>query len=704
MALLTGVLLGFQGEAAAQEATPPVAKVEPVELVQHGDTRTDPYYWMRERGHPDVIAYLEAENAYTEAMTADTRALQERLFEEIRGRTREDDSSVPYLHRGFYYSTRYREGDQYPVHVRKRGSLDAAEEVLLDVNELAEGHAYYSVSSQSVTNDGNLLAYAADTVGRRINTIRFKDLRTGETLPDVIEDVTSNLVWANDDRTLFYGRKDLQTLRSHQIWRHALGTPVSEDVLVYEERDTEFSTRVSKTKTDAFLLISSSQTLSTETRYLDANDPTGTFRPVLEREPDHEYEVEHFGEHFYLVTNDGAKNFRLVRFPVGSSGREHWEEVIGHRPDVYLQGIEVFRDHLVVRERFEGLSRLHVRRWDGSDAHDLVFDEPAYVASWSTNREIDSSLLRFRYESMQTPSTVYDYDMDSRERTLLKQDEVLGGFSPDDYVTERLTAAARDGARVPISLVYRKGTRIDGSSPLLLSGYGSYGSNREPGFSATRLSLLDRGFVYAIAHIRGSATLGREWYEAGKLFNKKNTFTDFVDVADFLVAEGYADPDRLFAQGGSAGGLLMGAVVNMRPELWRGVIAGVPFVDVITTMLDESIPLTTFEWDEWGDPREPDDYDYMLSYSPYDQVEAKEYPNLLITAGYHDSQVQYWEPAKWAAKLRALKTDDNLLLLRTQMQAGHSGVSGRYERYRETAFQYAFLLKLAGLGEPLTME
>jgi oligopeptidase B len=696
--LVSGVAVGTPREARAQKPAPPVAKAQPRELTAHGETRVDPYYWLRERENPEVVAYLERENAYTEAMTAETAKLQNQLFEEIRSRIKQDDSSVPYRDGGFYYYTRFEDGKEYPIYARKRGSLDRPEEIVLDANVLAEGHTYYRVSRRAVSPDGVMLAYAEDTVGRRINKIRFKNLETGETLPDVILDVTPNLAWANDSRTLFYTRQDRETLRYSQIFRHELSTDPDEDVLVYEETDPEFSTSISRTRSDAYLLINSTQTLATEVRFLDADDPTGEFRVILPRERNHEYSVDHLGDYFYILTNDDAKNFRLMRAPVSAPSRDHWEAVIPHRADVYLQGIEIFRDHLVVDERFEGLTRLRIMRWDGEDDHYLEFAEPAYVASLGANPEIDSGVLRFAYESMTTPSSVYDYDMETRERTLLKQDEVLGGFSTDDYVTERLFATVRDGTRVPISIVYRRGLSLDGSSPLLLYGYGSYGSNSEPSFSAPRLSLLDRGFVYARAHIRGSSTMGRQWYEDGKLFKKKNTFTDFVDVAEFLVTAGYADPNRLFAEGRSAGGLLMGAVVNMRPDLWKGVIAGVPFVDVITTMLDETIPLTTNEYDEWGNPNNKDYYDYMLSYSPYDQVEAKGYPNLLVTAGFHDSQVQYWEPAKWVAKLRSLKTDDNLLLLKTQMEAGHGGVSGRYQRYRNIAFEYAFLLKAAGLG------
>ncbi|MGH7539754.1 MAG: S9 family peptidase, partial [Gemmatimonadota bacterium] len=656
-------------------------------------------YWLAERENPDVIAYLEAENAYLEAMMAHTEDLQEALFEEIKGRIEQTDLSVPFRQDDYWYYSRTEDGKQYPIYARKKGSLDAPEQVMLDVNALAEGHGFYAVSGLDVSSGQGTLAFGEDTVGRRIYTIRFRNLDTGEFLPDRIPGTSGNIAWAEDDRTLFYTVRDPQTLRSFRVYRHVLGSDPSADVLVFEEADEEFSCFVRKTKSKAYVMIGSSHTLSNEYRRVDAAHPEGEFTVVLPREREHEHSVDHYGDHFYIRTNDGAKNFRLVRAPVDDPRRQNWEEVIGARADVLLEDFEIFRDHLVVEERKDGLLRIRVRRWDDGSEHYLAFEEPAYAAYVSTNPDMNTSVLRYGYTSMTTPSSIYDYDMETRERTLLKREEVLGGFDPADYVTERRTAPARDGVEVPVSIVYRAGTPTDGSSPLLLYGYGSYGSSLDASFSTPRLSLLDRGFVYAIAHVRGGEELGRSWYEDGKLFKKKNTFTDFIDVAEFLVAEGYADPDRLFAMGGSAGGLLMGAVVNMRPDLWRGVIAHVPFVDVVTTMLDESIPLTTFEYDEWGNPNELEAYRYMLSYSPYDNVEARAYPNLLVTTGLHDSQVQYFEPAKWVAKLRALKTDDDLLLLKTNMEAGHGGASGRYRRYREIALDYAFLLDLAGLAD-----
>lgn len=709
-ALLVVLLLAMTAHpSAAQQShepalptspgAPPVAKTEPVELTTHGHVRVDPYFWLRERENPEVIAYLEAENAYTESMTAHTKELQERLFEEIKSRIKQDDSTVPYRLDNYFYYQRYEEGNQYPIYARKRGSLDAQEEVLLDANRLAEGKEFLSVREE-IGPQHDVLAYAADTLGRRVYTIYFKNLATGERLPDVIPGVTGNMAWANDGKTIFYSKQDPTTLRWHQIWRHELGTEASDDVLVYEEEEETFRTYVYKTKSREYIIIGSSQTLSDEFRFLDADDPAGRFQLIQPRQRDLEYSVDHLGDHFFIRTNaDGAENFKLVRAHVETPGIEHWEEVVGPRDDVYLNGIELFRDYLVLSERKDGLTHLRITSWDGDDEHYLDFGEPAYLAYIHVNRELDTPVLRYGYTSMTTPNSVYDYDMAAREKTLLKQDEVPGGFDSADYVTERVFAEARDGARVPISIVRRTGTPVDGTAPLLLYGYGSYGASMDPTFSASRLSLLDRGFVYAIAHIRGGQELGRAWYEDGKLLKKTNSFTDFIDSAEHVSAEGYADADRMYAVGGSAGGLLMGAVMNMRPDLFHGIVAQVPWVDVVTTMLDDTIPLTTSEYDEWGNPNNSTYYHYMLSYSPYDNVAAVHYPNLLVTTGLHDSQVQYWEPAKWVAKLRAQKTDDNLLLLKTNMGAGHGGASGRYERYRETAFEYAFLLDLAGLAD-----
>ena len=686
------------GKGDVEMNQPPVAKRVQHKLEKHGGVRIDDYYWLKEREDPEVVSYLEAENAYLDAVLGHTEKAQQALFEEIKGRIKKDDASVPYRESGYYYYRRNEGDNEYPIYCRKKGALDTAEEILLDVNELARGHEYFSVRGLRVSSSNDLLAYAEDSVGRRIYTIRFKNLTSGETLADQIPAVTGNMAWANDNRTLFYAKQDPQTLRSYRIYRHVLGTDAAQDERVYEETDDTFSTYVSKSKSKSYLIISSHHTLSTEVRVLPADKPDGKFRTVLPRERDHEYSVDHFGDSFYIRTNWKALNFRLMRTSVDRTDKGSWKEIIPHRKDVLLEGFEIFNDYLVVEERKQGLIQLRIRPWDGGEEHYLDFGEPAYSAWISTNPEFDTTVLRYGYESMTTPDSIYDYDMAGRTKTLMKQDEVLGGFDSANYVTERLQAPARDDVRVPISLVYRKGFERDGHSPLLLYGYGSYGNSIDASFRSSRLSLIDRGFVFAIAHVRGGEELGRQWYEDGKLLKKKNTFTDFIDCAEYLVAEKYADPGKVFAMGGSAGGLLMGAVINLRPDLFHGVVAAVPFVDVVTTMLDDTIPLTTSEYDEWGDPNDKQFYDYILSYSPYDNVEAKNYPNLLVTTGLHDSQVQYWEPAKWVAKLRATKTGDNRVLLKTNMEAGHGGASGRFKRYRKVALEFAFLLDLAGIG------
>lgn len=675
----------------------PVAEKIEKELTVHGDTRIDPYYWLKERQNPKVIAYLEAENEYKEAMLRDTEKLQKKLFDEIVGRIKKDDSSVPYLDNGYYYYTRFEEGKEYAIYCRKKGNLEADEEVLLDGNVLAEGHDYFDFGGASISQDNKLMAYGTDTVSRRKYTLYIKDLESGELYKETIPVTTGYAAWANDNKTLFYTRKDELTLRSYKIFRHVIGTPVSQDVLVYHEEDETFYTAVYKSKSDQYLIITSGSTLSDEYRFLEADKPEGKFRILQERERGLEYSIGHYKDHFYIVTNLDARNFRLMRTPVTATSKENWEELIPHREDVYLSDIELFRDYLVVAERKEGLMNLRVINWETQEEHYLDFGEEAYVARISTNPEFDTRTLRFYYSSLTTPGSTFDYDMETREKKLMKQEEVLGGFKSSDYETRRVFATGDDGTRIPVSLVYRKGMEKDGSHPCLLYGYGSYGHTIDPYFRSSLISLLDRGFLYAIAHIRGGQILGRQWYEDGKMFNKRNTFTDFNDCAEYLIAEKYTSPEHLYAMGGSAGGLLMGAVINLQPELYKGVVAAVPFVDVVTTMLDDDIPLTTGEFDEWGDPGKKDCYEYMLSYSPYDNVEAKNYPNLLVTTGLHDSQVQYWEPAKWVAKLRDRKTDDNLLLLHTNMDAGHGGQSGRFRQYRETALEYAFMLKLEGI-------
>jgi oligopeptidase B len=688
-----------EGESTPPVPSPPTAPIEPMQLENHGHARVDNYYWLNDREDPAVIDYLNAENEYTDAMTAHTNELQETLFEEIKGRIKQTDMSVPFKFDDYFYYTRYEDGKEYPIHCRKKGSLEGAEEVMLDVNEMAEGHEFYSVGRRAVSYGQDLLAYSVDTVGRRKYSIHFKNLTTGEILGDVISDVTGNMAWANDNKTLFYSKQDPNTLRPYQIYRHVVGTDMEKDELVYEEPDETYYTFVAKTKSKKYVFIVSGHTLRTEYRYLDADKPTESFRVFLPREGKHEYQLDHYGDDFYIRTNLDAKNFRLMKTPVLKTAKENWTEVIPHRTDVLLEGFEIFTDHLVLEERKDGLIQMRVRPWSGTEEHYLDFGEPAYLAYITDNYNFDTPIVRYSYTSMTTPRSVYDYNMVTREKVLLKQQEVLGGFDSANYQTERLWATAKDGVRVPVSLVYRKGTRKDGSNPLLLYGYGSYGYSMDAAFGAYRVSLLDRGFVYAIAHVRGGEELGRQWYEDGKLLKKKNTFTDFIACAEYLVEEKFTNPDKLFAMGESAGGLLVGAVFNMRPDLFKGIIAGVPFVDVVTTMLDESIPLTTGEYDEWGDPNERQYYDYMLSYSPYDNVEAKAYTNMLVNTSLHDSQVQYWEPAKWVAKLRAMKTGDHRLLLRTKMEAGHGGVSGRYKRYKEAAFLYAFLLDLAGVSE-----
>ena len=682
-----------------QTAVPPKAAVKPVKLEKHGHVREDNYFWLRERENPEVIAYLEAENAYTDTILRHTEAFQEKLFEEIKGRIKQTDLSVPYKRDDFYYYTRVVEGKEYPIYCRKKGSLEAPEEIMIDANALAEGHRFSSVGGVDISSGQDVVSFAQDTLGRRFYAIRFKNLATGEMLPDEIPNVTGNVAWASDNKTVFYGKQDPVTLRSYRIYRHKLGTDPSKDKLAYEEKDVTFNCYVFKTKSKKYIMIASSQSLSNEYRFLDAETPTGSFTVLQPRERDHEYDVDHYQDNFYVRTNLNAKNFRLMKTPVARTTKKNWVEVIPHRDDVLLQGFEIFKDNLVVVERKEGLIQMRIRPWSGAAEHYLDFGEPAYLAYVSTNYEFDTPLLRYGYTSLTTPNSVYDYNMATKEKTLLKQEEILGGFDREDYVTERISAPAGDGKMVPVSIVYRKGMSKNGQNPLLLYGYGSYGASRDATFSAARVSLLDRGFVYAIAHVRGGQELGRVWYDDGKLLKKKNTFTDFIDCAEYLVKQGYTSPEHLYAQGGSAGGLLMGAIVNMRPDLFKGIIADVPWVDVVTTMLDESIPLTTSEYDEWGNPNNKQYYEYMLSYSPYDNVEAKAYPNILITTSLFDSQVQYFEPAKWTAKLRTMKTDNNNILLKTEMKAGHGGVSGRYKQYEDIALKYAFLLDLEGMND-----
>ena len=703
-------------------ASPPVAVRRPHRHEKHGDVRVDDYYWLRERDNPEVRAYLEAENAHVREVMAGTADFEERLFAEIKGRIRQTDMSVPFREGAYRYYHRYEDGKDYAIHCRRRIG-DPDEEVILDVNEVAEGNAFCQVGSRAVSPSGDLLAYAVDTVGRREYAIRVRDLAAGTDFPDVIPDVTANVTWAAGDDVVFYARHDPTTLRPYQILRHRLGDDPARDRLVYEEGDPTFSCAVWRSRSQRYVLIGSFQTLTTEMRYIDAADAEASPVTFLARERGHEYEIDHYRGRFTIRTNAGARNFRLMEADEDRIERAAWRELVAHSDDVLVEGFELFRDHLVVAERHEGLTRLRVRPWtvgaagDDSSAddpaaggdrgdHHVSFDEAAYAVWIGTNREPETTTLRFQYSSLSTPPSVYDYDMTTRARTLLKREEVLGDFDSSRYETRRLFATAPDGVRVPISLVRRRlsgpaSRPEDAAGPLLLNGYGAYGISMEPTFRSSRLSLLDRGFTYAIAHVRGGEELGRWWYDDGKLRKKQNTFTDFIACAEHLLAEGLAAPERLFATGGSAGGLLMGAVINLRPELFHGVVAQVPFVDVVTTMLDDSIPLTTGEYDEWGNPNDADDYACLRAYSPYDNMAPVTWPHLLVMTGLHDSQVQYWEPAKWVARRRAMQPDGSRrrLLLKTNLDAGHGGASGRYRQYREAALQYAFLLDLAGVAD-----
>lgn len=693
-----------------KEYDAPVAKKIPEELKIHGDTRIDNYFWMRlsdqqknaetpDTQTQDVLDYLNAENKYLKDVMSHTEDLQSKLYDEIVGRIKKDDQSVPVTDNGYSYYVRFKEGDDYALYCRKKIEENAQEEIMLNGPEMAKGFAYFGMGGRTVSPNNKLLVYGVDTVSRRQYTLYFKDLESGELLSDVLKNTNGGATWANDNKTVFYSTKDPQTLRSNKIFKHVLGTDQSEDKLVFEETDETFSCYVYKSKSKAVIFIGSSQTLSTEYRYLDANTPDGEWKIIQPREKDLEYSPDHYGDYFYIKTNLDAENFKLVKTPIAKSTKNNWVDVIPHRKDVLLEDFDIFQNYLVLSERIKGLSAIRIKKWEGEEYY-LEFNDPAYLAYTTSNLDFDTSILRYGYTSLTTPSSTYEIDMDTKEKTLLKQQEVIDtNFSPDNYKSERLYATANDGTKIPISLVYHKNTKKTANTPLLLYSYGSYGYSTEPTFSSTRLSLLDRGFIYAIAHIRGGQEMGRYWYEDGKLLKKKNTFTDFIDVGEYLVAEKFTSSNHLYAYGGSAGGLLMGAVLNMKPQLWNGVVAAVPFVDVVSTMLDESIPLTTFEFDEWGNPKEKEYYEYMKSYSPYDNVEAKDYPNILVTTGYWDSQVQYWEPAKWVAKLRAVKTDDNLLLFDCNMDTGHGGASGRFERYKRTALTYAFMLDLENIDE-----
>lgn len=673
---------------------PKVEKVKK-ELTVHNKTRVDNYYWLNERENPKVISYLEAENNYLKQSMEHTEDFQKKLFNEITGRIVQDEETVPYLSNGYYYYVRYEKGKEYPIYCRKKGDLTADEEVILNVNEMASGYSFYAVRGLSISPNNNLLAFGVDTVSRRKYSISVKDLSTGEIKKDIISNTTGGSVWANDNNTLFYTTKD-STLRPDKVVRYQLDKP-NVNTVVYHEKDNTFNVYLSKSKSRKYIFATIESTLSSEVRVLDANSPLSEFKVIHKREKDHLYYVTHFGDAFYYLTNHNALNFKIMKSKTSQTNFKYWKEVIGHRDDVLITDLEMFKNFMVVEEQKGGLSHIRIIENKSKKEHYLPFEEPAYKAYISTNREYDTNQLRFKYTSMTTPYSTFEYNMQSKQKTLLKQNKVNGGYDKDAYITERIFAVAKDGVKIPISLVYKKDLKKAEGNPLFLYAYGSYGSSMSATFSSVRLTLLDRGFVYAIAHVRGGQEMGRQWYEDGKLLKKKNTFTDYIACAEKLIADKYAAKDKVFAYGGSAGGLLMGAVINMRPDLWRGVIAAVPFVDVVTTMLDESIPLTTGEFDEWGNPKIEKYYDYMLSYSPYDQVEKKNYPAMLVTTGLHDSQVQYWEPAKWVAKLREYKTDKNPLYLRTDMEVGHGGASGRFKRYEETALKYAFLFDLIGI-------
>lgn len=681
---------------------PPIADIKPVTRVMHGDTVVDNYYWMIDyfKKGPDstkVVDYLKAENAYLDTMMSGTKQLQADLFTEMKARIKEKDESVPYFKNGYYYYTKTEEGKQYYKYCRKKGSLDAAEEVLLDVDAMAEGKPYYAVSGFAVSEDNKLLAYGVDEVSRRQYIIQVKNLETGETLKDAIHLTGGDPCWASDNKTLFYTANNPETLLSEKIKRHTLGTDEKTDAVVYDEKDKTNYIGIYKSKNNKFIFIVSQATLSSETKWIDAAKPMDTFQSFQPRMKEVLYDVIALEDKFLIRTNWNAKNFRLMECPLDKTESANWKEILPNRPDVLLEGVEEFKDYMVLNERKNGLVQLAVKNIKTNDQHYIDFGEPAYLAYTSANPDYNATKLRYNYTSLTTPNSVYDYDMATKEKKLLKQQEVLGGYKPEDYVSERLYATAKDGTKVPVSLVYKKGYKKDGTAPLLLYAYGSYGYSTDATFNSARLSLLNRGFVFAIAHIRGGQEMGRQWYEDGKMMKKINSFTDFIDCGEFLIKEKYTSKGHLYANGGSAGGLLMGAISNMAPDLWNGVIAQVPFVDVINTMLDESIPLTTNEFDEWGNPKNKDAYFYMKSYSPYENVEKKNYPNLLVTTGLHDSQVQYFEPAKWVAKLRTMKTDKNLLLLHTNMDFGHGGASGRFDYLKDVALNYAFLLSLEGI-------
>ena len=674
----------------------PKATKNPKILTKHNHERVDNYYWLNDREDTEVIDYLHAENAYTKKKLESTEALQKELFDEIVSKIVKDDSSVPYESNGYWYYARYEDGKDYPIYCRKKESLAADEVIILDVNVLAEGHAYYSVGGLSISPDNKMLCFGVDNVSRRIYTLYFKNLETGEVLEENIGNTTGSATWANDNKTLFFTQMEADTLRDYKIFRYEMGSCEEEEV--YHEADDTYGVHVSKSKSKKYIMIESYSTLSTEIQTLLADEPKGAFKVFAARERDLEYSVEHHEDKFVIATNFQAKNFRLMNCDLEHTSKEDWKELIAHRDDVLLEGFELFNDFLVLEEKRNGLTEISILNTKTNESYYLDFGEEVYDTYISMNLDFDTNELCYGYNSLTTPNSTIQFNMQTKEKTVLKETEILGDFNKEDYESKRAWVTAKDGKKIPLSLVYKKGLVLDGTNPTLQYAYGSYGYSIDASFSISRLSLLDRDFVFAIAHIRGGEELGRAWYEDGKLLTKMNTFTDFIACSEYLIEEGYTSKEKLFAQGGSAGGMLMGGIVNMKPELYKGVVAQVPFVDVVTTMLDDTIPLTTGEYDEWGNPNDKAFYDYMLAYSPYDNVEKKEYPNMLVTTGLHDSQVQYWEPAKWVAKLRHYKTDDSMLLLHTNMDTGHGGASGRFEAFKEVAMVYAFLLKL-GVAE-----
>jgi len=678
----------------------PRAKQIPTELIKHDDVRVDEYYWLNQRENPDVIDYLNKENAYLKQQMAHTEDFQKSLFEEMKGRIKEQDSTVPYKLNGYWYITHYEKGKDYPIYTRKKETLDAEEEIIFDCNEMSKGYEYFKLGSISISPDNTMASFSTDTLSRRIYTIKIKNLITGEVYSDSILNTTGSSAWANDNKTLFYTLKEDETLRSHKVLKHKLFTDSKDDIEVHDEADETFNTFVYKSKSRKYIIIGSSSTLTSEYRILNADTPNEEFKVFQKRERELEYSISHYDDSFYIITNkDRATNFKLQKTYELKTEKEHWKDVLPYRPEVLIEDIEVFNDYLIVNERENGLNKLRIISWSGDEDYYLPFDSETYTAHIGNNPDSGSEVLRYSYNALTTPSSVIDYNFKSKQKEIKKEQEVLGGtFDKNNYQSERVWITARDGAKVPMSIVYKKGIKKNGSNPLLIYAYGSYGATIDPYFSSVRLSLLDRGFIYAIAHVRGSEYLGRDWYDNGKLLAKKNTFTDFIDCSNYLIEENYTSSRHLYAYGGSAGGLLMGAIANLNPELYHGIIAAVPFVDVVTTMLDDTIPLTTGEYDEWGNPNDKKYYDYIKTYSPYDNVEAKKYPNLLVTTGLHDSQVQFWEPAKWVARLRNIKTDNNKILFHIDMDSGHGGASGRFESLKEVALEYAFLFDLEGIS------